>query len=208
MDESLINNYNDLVDQARSLGVTGYRTVKRFRPANSGPTRIAEIENDIRAAQAAPAERDDAAATTGAEASVVEPAVESEQAATVEAEAAVEEPMQTESETMAKTAKTKTAAPKAAKAPKKAAAPKAAKAPKKAAAPKANKAKAVKEPAKRGRPPTNGVTIAAKTQEYNELVPAAKKKGVSWAKVHTSFFGSHVAADAQLKRIQDAIKAA
>jgi hypothetical protein len=199
MDESLINKFNDLVGQARGLGLTRYRTVKRFRPADSGLTRIAEIENDIRTAQAAPVECDDAVATTGAEAPVVEPAVETEQAATVEADAAVEEPMQTESETMAKTAKTKkVAAPKVAKAPKV----------KKAAAPKADKAKAVKEPAKRGRPPTNGVTIAAKTQEYNDLVPAAKKKGVSWAKVHTSFFGSHVAADAQLKRIQDAIKTA
>ena len=99
-------------------------------------------------------------------------------------ESAVEEVPQQEENTMAKTAKAKkTKAPKA---------------------PKAAKTGAVK----RGRPPSNGVTIAAKTKEYNDLVPAAKKKGVTWAKEHTSFFGSHTAADAQLKRLQDAIKSA
>ena len=61
-------------------------------------------------------------------------------------------------------------------------------------------------PAKRGRPPSNGVTIAAKTDEFNKKVPALKKAGATWAKVHSSFFGSHTAADAQNKRADDYLK--
>jgi len=158
-----VSQYNALVEHARSLGLLRYRPIKRFRPAESGPAKLAQIEQDIRAAQ---------------------PSEVTERETVIAA--AVEEALgQEEDTTMAKAAK-KTKAPKAAK-------------PKKAAKTSTGK---------RGRPPTNGETIAAKTAAYNELVPTAKKKGVAWAKNHTSFFGSHTAADAQLKRIQDAIKAA
>ena len=169
----LLNQYNLLVEQARNLGLLSYRPVKRFRPADSGPVRIAQIDGDIREAQS----RIEASGE-------VAPAVEAE-ATTMDA--AIEEAIQPEDTTMAKAKKAK--APKAAKAAK-------TKTPKAAGT------------AKRGRPPTNGETIAAKTAAYNELVPAAKKKGISWAKNHTSFFGSHTAADAQLKRLQEAIKSA
>jgi len=180
-EDNTLSIYNGLVDQARSLGLTRYRTIQRFRPVESGPARIAQIESDIRAAQASAA----AVASEGfEEANVV---VVADDGIATSIEDAVQQTIQQEG-TMAKTAK------KTAK-----------KVVKKAAKP----AKAAgSAPAKRGRPPTNGTTIAAKTKEFNDLVPAAKKKGIAWAKVHTSFFGSHEAADAQIKRLNDAIKAA
>jgi hypothetical protein len=186
---ALLNEYNCLVEQARSLGLLHYRTTQRFRPADSGPERIAQIQNDIRAAQQQRETPAEPTADTPPAEQVVEtlPPVEEQ----VVIGAAVEEETTQSEDEMAKKAKKA----RAAKAPR---APKAAKTKTKAASANGT--------AKRGRPPTNGVTIAAKTKEYNDLVPTAKKKGVTWAKVHTSFFGSHTAADAQLKRIQDAIK--
>lgn len=169
----MLNQYNNLVEVARSIGITKFRPIKRFRPANSGPERIAQIE----AALIGPPSEAVVAEDFGVEASVVD--------------AIMEEVPQQEDTTMAKAKKTK--------------APKAPKAAKKAAAKPAKTGTG-----KRGRPPTNGETIAAKTKvTYNkELVPVAKKKGIAWAKEHTSNFGSHVAADAAIKKLQDAIKAA
>jgi len=51
----------------------------------------------------------------------------------------------------------------------------------------------------------NGTSIKAKTQEYNSLVPRAVKAGHAGFRHHTSDFGSHEAANKQLKRIRDAI---
>jgi hypothetical protein len=186
---NLLNQYNDLVSQANALGLNRYRTVQRFRPADSGPARIAQIESDIRAAQASEA------AVTSEEAATPVVVVEEAAAAMVDPaeataeEVAVVEAIQPESDTMAKSAAVKTAKTKAPKAP------------------KVDKTKATKEAsAKRGRPPTNGVTIAVKTDEFNKKVPALKKAGETWAKVHTSYFGSHTAADAQNKRADEALK--
>lgn len=48
----------------------------------------------------------------------------------------------------------------------------------------------------------NGVTIKEKTDEYNELVPEAKRLGVPYARKHSSAFGSHEMADKQIKRLK------
>jgi hypothetical protein len=55
---------------------------------------------------------------------------------------------------------------------------------------------------------TGGTTIREKTEQYNSLVPAAHKKGVTWAKRHTSNFESQEKADIALKKLQDAMKKA
>lgn len=55
---------------------------------------------------------------------------------------------------------------------------------------------------------TDGTTIREKTDEYNRLVPQAKKAGITWAKHHTSNFESQVKADVALKKLKDAIKKA
>ena len=178
MNEMLKQYNEERVPQAQSLGLTQYRPLKRFRPANSGPERLAEIESAIRTAQ-----------TTWMGQPEVPPIVElppADEAVTVEM--ATVNPVPVEDTPMAKAAKT----PKVAK----------------VKTPKVAKAAKTTTPVRRGRPPTNGATIAAKTQEFNDLAAVAKKKGVTWAKHHTSFFGSHTAADAQIKRLQDAIKGA
>jgi len=160
----MLKQYNDLVETARSIGLIKFRPIKRFRPANSGPEKIAQIE-----------------AALGAPAVAVSATVET----VADSETPVLESGQQEDTTMAKAKKVKAVK-----------------------APKVAKTKAAKSttPAKRGRPPSNGVTIAAKTEELNKLVPALKKAGASWAKHHTSFFGSHTAADAQLKKAHDFLK--
>jgi hypothetical protein len=198
----LLNVYNfERVPEARSLGLTNYRTLQRFRPADSGPARIAQIESDIRAAKASKAavEREQDTAVTPTSESVVElppvsdAMVESAVAEATGVVAAVEEDTtadtRKEDESMAKEAAVKTAVKKVVK----------------TAVPKV-KAKAVVPAKKRGRPPTNGETIAAKTGELNELYPELKKTGYPRARKYTSLFGSHTAADAQLKAARDWLK--
>lgn len=53
-----------------------------------------------------------------------------------------------------------------------------------------------------------GTTIREKTEEYNRLVPAARKAGIEWAKHHTSNFESQEKADKQIARLKDAMKKA
>src|SRR5262245_13626581 len=208
---ALLNQYNSLVETARGLGLTNYRTMQRFRPADSGPQRIEMIQSAIRAAEASAKAVDKQPAAVATE--VVEEAVKE----ATGVEAAVEETVTEAPATVAVDAASPAPAEanvedqmaKAATPAKKTTTKKAATPAKKVAT--ANKAKATPAPAgtaRRGRPPTNGETIKAKTDAYNALVPTATKKGVAWAKVHTSFFGSHEAADAQLKRLRDAIAAA
>lgn len=78
---------------------------------------------------------------------------------------------------------------------------------------KAAKAKTPKAAAARKAPPprtksTDGSTIREMTEEYNALVPAAKKAGVAWAKHHTSNFESKDKAGVALKKLRDAMKKA
>lgn len=53
---------------------------------------------------------------------------------------------------------------------------------------------------------TSGTTIREKTEEYNAMLPAAKKAGVTWAKFHSSNFESQAKADVAMKKLKDAIK--
>ena len=55
---------------------------------------------------------------------------------------------------------------------------------------------------------TNGTTIREKTEEYNTLVPQAKKLGLEWPKHHTSYFESQDKADKALERLRKAMKEA
>lgn len=55
---------------------------------------------------------------------------------------------------------------------------------------------------------TEGPTLATYLAEYNDLVPAAKKAGIKWAKVHTSNFESKDKAKAQIARLKEAIRKA
>jgi hypothetical protein len=72
---------------------------------------------------------------------------------------------------------------------------------------KRTQAKAQKSAAKRTRARSaNGTSIKAKTEEFNSLVPKANRAGHTNFRHHTSDFGSHDAADKQLKRIRAAIE--
>lgn len=73
----------------------------------------------------------------------------------------------------------------------------------------AKKRKAGRKPARKASAArrTEGPTLKDYTAEYNALVPAAKKAGVTFAKVHTSLFESKDKAVAQLDRLKKAIKA-
>jgi len=55
----------------------------------------------------------------------------------------------------------------------------------------------------------NGTTIGAKTEAYNQLVRESKREGIcpSYARIHTSAFGSHEAADKQTARLKADIAA-
>jgi hypothetical protein len=55
---------------------------------------------------------------------------------------------------------------------------------------------------------TDGSTIREMTEEYNRLVPAAKKAGITWAKHHTSNFESKDKATIATKKLKDAMKKA
>jgi hypothetical protein len=55
---------------------------------------------------------------------------------------------------------------------------------------------------------TNGTTIREMTEEYNRLVPAARKAGVEWAKHHTSNFESKEKAEKATAKLKDAMKKA
>lgn len=67
------------------------------------------------------------------------------------------------------------------------------------------KRKTRKAPRRNG---NGGPTIREMTEEYNSLVPRASKAGVTWARHHTSLFGSLEAGKAQLNRLKKAISAA
>lgn len=61
---------------------------------------------------------------------------------------------------------------------------------------------------KAGRKPGNGgTTVASLTEQFNALVPRAQKKGIKWAKHHSSAFGSREGAEKQLKRLQKELDA-
>jgi hypothetical protein len=51
-------------------------------------------------------------------------------------------------------------------------------------------------------------TIKELTEEYNSLVPAAKRAGITWARHHTSLFGSLAAGATQVQRLKKAISSA
>lgn len=76
----------------------------------------------------------------------------------------------------------------------------------------AKKRKAGRKPARKGaaggaaRKRAEGPTLSSYREEYNALVPAAKKAGIKWAKHHTSEFESKVKGAAQVARLQKAIK--
>lgn len=81
----------------------------------------------------------------------------------------------------------------------------------------AKKARAKKTPTKTTHKPKtggtraksqDGTTIREMTEAYNEMVPAARKAGVAWAKHHTSNFESKEKAQKQIDRLKDAMKTA
>jgi hypothetical protein len=181
--QSLVQSYNQLVTQAEGLGLSKFRSVNRFKTLAEGQRRLELLRSAIQAAGATAG--DPATPPAGDPATPpVEPQTPptSEPAAEPVAEPAQQpasEPAQEESD-MAKKAKSK----KGAKTAKKAA---------KATSTRARSA--------------NGTSIRAKTAEYNGMIGEAKRAGVKWAKHHTSDFASHEAADKQLKRLRDAIRA-
>src|SRR5262245_17268714 len=68
---------------------------------------------------------------------------------------------------------------------------------------KADKKTRQKAASQRTRAPrANGdASIADKTEEFNGLVARANKAGITWARHHSSLFGSHEAADKMLKKL-------
>lgn len=151
----LVSEWNSLVTQAHSLGLTKYKPINsKFKTIADGSRRIDTLKSAIRAREA------------------------SEQA--VETAAAVAEPtvVTEENDDMARR-KTK----KQTKAARSAAATARTRSPRQSLA--------------------NGTSIKAKTQEFNSLVPRAVKLGHTGFRHHTSDFGSHEAANKQLKRIRE-----
>jgi hypothetical protein len=60
-----------------------------------------------------------------------------------------------------------------------------------------------KQAPKRGRPTSNGEdTVRGLTQRFNELVPKARKAGITWAKTHASLFGSKEHGLAMVKKLE------
>lgn len=76
----------------------------------------------------------------------------------------------------------------------------------------AKKRKAGRKPARAGaakgvaKKRAEGPSLASFREEYNSLVPAAKKAGITWAKHHTSEFESKTKGAAQVERLKKAIK--
>jgi hypothetical protein len=61
----------------------------------------------------------------------------------------------------------------------------------------------------RGRPVIEGEdSVRGLTDAFNALVPEAKRKGIKWARLHSSMFGSKEAGRRQLERLRAAISQA
>lgn len=184
----LVAQYNEMVATAIDLGIPGVREVNRFATNSAGVQRTEKLHATIQNFLTAETEVKELEAHKAKVAAADTPETSGE--TTSQGNPAPEDtdqeaerlPGETEEAYMARKAKKKAAGKKAA-------------APRKSGG--AVKAKS-----------TNGTTIREKTEEYNRLVPAARKAGVTWAKHHTSNFESQDKADVALKKLKDAMKKA
>lgn len=201
----LVAQYNEMVATAIDLGMRAVE-VNRFATNAAGVTRTERLHANIQVrAQAlrdAAAEAAELEAATGRGANTEDPVndliidtpdaghptTEGNPAPAEEDEEAIERlPSESEEDYMARKAAKKTARGK-------------------------TRTKATDKPKSTStagpRRSTTGTTIREKTEEFNRLVPQAKKAGIDWVKHHTSNFESQEKADKQLARLRDAMKKA
>lgn len=161
----LVSKWNNLVNEALSIGLTGFRIINsKFKTNEEGLRRIEALESAIRARTASErvVEREEPAAVE-----VDAPAVASDAPAVVEAG-----PEQESDMARKKKSRSKRAAPL-----------------------QATRRTRVSS--------ANGLTIKEKWEEFNRLVPGANRNvGSKKYRVHTSYFGSHEAADKALAAIK------
>jgi hypothetical protein len=189
----LVVEFNQLVTTAIALGETRYRPINRFRSIEEGVKRIAMIKSSIRARQSSEraVEREQVAPVASPPvAPVASPPVVKVPAVEAPPVVAAPEPLPSAPE------QSTTAEPEAAEQEDDDMARK-----KKKVVAKAKKPARKVEFKTRNREP-NGVSIKAKTEEFNSLIAEANRNGPKKFKKHTSDFGNHEHADRMLKIIR------
>lgn len=186
----LVAQFNEMVMTAIDLGITGYKEVNRFATSAKGQERTQKLHAAIQAAAHPSADPEVVEADTGVhpldqgdQTHRAEPdettATGNNAAAETQGDDTERLPDESEEDFMARKAK-------------------------KRVTKTANKAKGGSKKVKS----TNGSTIREQTEEYNRLVPAAKKAGIAWAKHHTSNFENLAKAEVAMKKLKDAMKKA
>lgn len=181
---SLVTLYNEMALTAHDLGDSERPAVKRFASATAGRSRVEALHLHILGLRKKATPTLDYIRERGGEFHVpAHDASEPDTAAGEQEPAATEgeAPASDESDNMAKKAKA------------------------------AKKAPAKKAPAKKAGGATKrseGPSLADYTKEWNDLIPAAKRAGVTGVKVHTSPFETKVKAQARIDWLNSAIKKA